>query len=131
MGLILDTSVIIDIERGVSSTIETLFEISKKDPDIPNIGFISYAEYYYGLLDKSIQNKSRYLSKIDDFNCIQASKETAKIIGELKHKYDKKGLLIQVADLIIVAQAKEHNLTLVTKDKIFSQIDEIRSIIIE
>ncbi|MBN1502254.1 PIN domain-containing protein [Candidatus Woesearchaeota archaeon] len=40
-------------------------------------------------------------------------------------------IIIFLADLIIAAHAKEHNLTLVTKDKLFKKIDEIRTIILD
>ena len=67
---------------------------------------------------------------INKFNCLKASVMTAQILAELKHKYEKKGIQIGLADLIIASQAKESNMTLVSMDKTFEKIEEINKIIL-
>jgi predicted nucleic acid-binding protein len=70
------------------------------------------------------------LDFINKFNCLKASSITAKILAELKDKYEKKGIVIGLADLIIASHAKESNLVLLTSDKVFEKIDEIDKIVI-
>ncbi|MBI2142325.1 PIN domain-containing protein [Candidatus Woesearchaeota archaeon] len=48
-----------------------------------------------------------------------------------KYKYDKKGIILSLADLIIASQVKETNMTLVTKDKIFERIEEINKVLLD
>ena len=56
MGLIFDTSILIDIKKKINSSIEQINEISKNYLKPGNISFITYSEYYYGLKEKSIKN---------------------------------------------------------------------------
>jgi len=130
MGLILDTSVIIDVEKNKTSTIERLFELFKQDKNIANISFITYFEIYYGYLDESLKQKVKNLERLNDLYCLVAGKETSKILAEFRHKYKEKGINFSMSDLIIAAQTYEHNLILVTKGLGFKNIDEIKTIII-
>ena len=67
---------------------------------------------------------------INKFNCLKASGITAQILAELKNKYEKKGIMLGLADLIIASHAKEYNMVLVTQDRDFEKIDEISKIIL-
>ena len=67
---------------------------------------------------------------INKFNCLKPSGITAQILAELRNKYEKKGIAIGLADLIVASTAKEHNMAVVTQDKIFEKIDEINKIVL-
>lgn len=127
----LDTSILIDIEANVKSTIDKLIEISKFDSKIASMSFITYFELLYGLKEKSSKNQQKHIERLRKFKFLNASQKTAEILADLKYKYDKKGIIFSLTDFIIVAQAYENNLTLLTKDKQFYKIEEIKTIIFD
>ena len=131
MALVLDTSVLVDIERKREETIKKLDEISKSHFLPPRITFISYFEFYEGIIEKNIKNKNILMVFINKFMCLRASSRTAEILANLKHKYEKKGITFGLADIIIAAQVIENNATLVTKDNIFEKIEELNKIILK
>ena len=131
MTLLLDTSILISIERKERGIVSKISEISKTHYQHPLISFISYFEFYSGLIEKNVKNKQIMIQFINKFNCLKASSATAQILAELKYKYEKKGITIPLADMIIASHAKEFNLTLVTTDKAFEKIEDINKIIMD
>ena len=67
---------------------------------------------------------------IEKFPFLNIKKETARILSDLKYNYEKKGITLPLADLLIAAQTIENNMTLVTMDKGFERIEELKKIII-
>ena len=130
MTLLLDTSILVGIQRKDRNIIRKLGNLAKIHFHPSSVSFINYFEFYYGLIDKNVKNRQIMIEFINKFNCLKASVMTAQILAELKHKYDKKGILIGLADLIIASQAKENNLVLVSMDKTFEKIEEINKIIL-
>lgn len=126
----LDTSTLIDIDNRIDKTIFSIKELSKTHPENAAISFITYFEYLVGIKNKSYENQQKILSKLKKYNILKADAKTAEYIAELKYSNEKKGVHIPLADLIIAAQAKEHNLILVTKDNHFKNIEEISTILI-
>ena len=131
MSFIFDTSVIIDVVNRQQSTIAQLKEIARLYPGPGQITFITCFEFLLGLKEKSPKNKERAESFIHQFECLQATKTTAQILADLKWSYSKKGETISLADLIIAAQAIENNGTLITRDKAFEKISELKKIILK
>ena len=131
MTLLLDTSILIGMQRKEKEIIEKLNELKKVHFQPASISFINYFEFYYGLIEKSIKNRQMLIDFINKFNCLKASSITAEILAELKNKYEKKGIVIGLADLIVASQAKENNMLLVSTDKTFERIDDINKIILE
>ena len=54
MALVLDTSILVDIERKRNETVKKLEEISKNHFLPPRITFINYFEFYEGIIEKNI-----------------------------------------------------------------------------
>ena len=67
---------------------------------------------------------------IGTFPVLNAGKETMKILTDLKYDYEKKEIMLPIANLLIAAQAIENNMTLVTMDKGFERIEELKKIIL-
>ena len=130
MTLLLDTSILIAVQRKEKDVIKKIDELKKAHFRPASVSFINYFEFYAGLMEKNVKNRQIMLDFINKFNCLKASSITAKILAELKDKYEKKGIVIGLADLIIASHAKENNLVLLTRDKVFEKIDEIDKIII-
>ena len=131
MALILDTSMLIDIQRKKKETIKKLEEIYRSHLELPNITFINYFEFYQGLIEKNAKNQDLLIQFINKFTCLNTSRATARILANLKYKYESQGLLMALADLIIAAQVIENNGILITKDKVFEKIEEINKIVLD
>ena len=130
MLLIFDTSVIIAIEKEHKETLKKLSELRKQHHGPPQTSFISYYEYLLGNKNRSFKNQAKAVEILHTFTCLPTTRRTADILADLRYKYDAKGLSINLADLIIASQAIEHNMILLTKDKTFNQIEELRTIIL-
>jgi|SRR3989338_3053307 len=129
--LILDTSILIDIEQEITSTIEKVKELYLTYPLLPKISFITEFEFMYGLEGKNEKNKAKSLAFLQNFEVLYPTKKTSSIISKLKYKYEKKGITFSFTDLYIASLALENHLILVTKDGDFKPIEEIQKIIIE
>ncbi len=72
-------------------------------------------------------NKERQLKKLNDFlaTCLilDVDNETSKKYGEVLADLLKKGKPIPTNDVWIAASAKQHGLTLITRDKHFAEIE--------
>ena len=130
MMLIFDTSVIISIEREDKAVIRKIHELSMIYVGQPQITFVTCYEFLLGIKNRSPKNQNEALEFINNFNCLSATKRTAEILAELRHKYAVKGIEIALADFIIASQVKEYNMALVTRDKTFEKIDEISKVIL-
>lgn len=129
--LIFDTSILIALEKNDKAIIKKISELSKIYRGTPQTTFITYYEFLLGIKNRSFKNQSKAIEFLNNFNCLKASSTTAQILAELKNKYEKKGIHLGLADLIIASHAKEWSMILVTKDKTFEKLDDINKIIIE
>ncbi len=120
--LIFDTSVVIDIERNDDQTKKRLEEIKQKYHAPGFLSFISYFELMEGLKKQGLEN-SKARDFIENFEVLNASKETAREVADLKIQTENEGNKIPLADLLIAAQAKENDFVVVTKDRHFKDID--------
>jgi len=130
MSYLLDTSILIAIEKKERHILEKIRNLAGLDNHPPQISFITYFEFLLGIKAKLSHNQERALEFLDRFHCLKASRVTAEIMAGLKYRYEKNGMTIPLADLIIASQVKENNLTIITRDKIFSRIEEINRIIL-
>lgn len=130
MTLALDTNILIGIEKREKYIIESVENITKKDPAPACVTFINYFEFVQGIRLRSQKNKEKSLNFIETFQCLQTTKKTAIILDDLKNKYEKMGKTFTLSDLVIASQCIENNLTLVTTDKQFQEIEELKKIIL-
>jgi len=125
MNLVLDSSVLIDLQRGNNETLKKIDELRKSYPAPPAISFVVLVEFLYGLKDKSFKNEEKSKLFLQQFEVLHTTDKTADIIVDLQKKYE-----LPLADIFIAAQTIEQNSLLVTKDKDFGIIEEIDKIII-
>ncbi len=130
MMLGLDTSILVDLEKGKRETIEKIKTIAAMHKSQGCISFISYLEFYHGIIDRNVRNYEKAYLYLNMYPVLQSTKRTAEICAQFRKKYDKKGIPFSLSDLLIAAQIFEHNLVLVTKDKDFEKIEEIRKIML-
>lgn len=126
MSLILDTSIVIEIERGNREVIKRLEELRKLYPAPPKISFMTYFEFLYGLRKKSVKNREKSRAFLELFEVIQTTNTTAEFLVLLREKYG-----LSLTDLFIASQVMETNGVLVSKDGDFDKIEEIEKIVLE
>lgn len=131
MITVLDTSVLIDLQRDNKKTKQALREISKKYPYPAKITVFNKFEFLTGLLSNQIANEQKAMEFLSNFSVLQTTEKSAQIFAELKSKYDKKGSQVPLVDLLIAGLVIENGLTLITKDTDFERIDELRKIVLQ
>jgi len=130
MILTLDSSILIDLEKGIQQTKEKIRKLAIIHPDPAPISFMAYVELYTGMLEKKPKKFEKASMFLQQFPFLPLTKRTAEIMATFKKKYDERGISLSLADVLIASQVKEHNLLLVTKDKDFGKVEEINKIII-
>ena len=126
MALVFDTSVLLDLERGNKETIEKIKQLRPEHPENICMTTINYSEFYYGCLRKSKENREKVLTKLDKFKLLNTTKSSSKIFAELKCECEERGKSVPLLDLLIASIVIDNNMTLVTKDKHFSDISTLR-----
>jgi len=130
MTLVLDTSVLIDLQRKRQETVHKLHELANIYHHPAHITFVSYFEFVFGLQENNPKNKSEALTFIENFPVLQTTKTTAQLLANLKYKYAQKGISLSLADLLLASLVIENNMTLVTRDQDFKVIEELTAVYI-
>ncbi|MBI4140702.1 type II toxin-antitoxin system VapC family toxin [Candidatus Woesearchaeota archaeon] len=130
MTFVLDTSILIAIEKRDKNIIEQLERLSKSEPAPAKITFITHFEFLLGIKKKKPTNQNRIIEFLNKFAVLQTTRTTTHILSDLKYNYGEKGIALSLADLLIASLTIENNMTLVTKDKDFEKIIELKKIII-
>ncbi len=120
---LLDTNIVIALFANDSNVLQKLSVTSQIF--IPSIVL---GELYYGA-NKSAHNKTNSMH-IDNFALKSAvlvcDTDTAKHYGHIKDHLRAKGTPIPENDIWIAALAKQHHLTLVSRDQHFRSVKEIK-----
>ena len=130
MNLVLDTDILIDIEKGQTQTKSKLELLSREYPSSPQITFINLFEFLLGIEVRSEHKKGAALNFVKDFGVLHTTDDTSKLLAHLKSKYDKKGIALSLADFIIATLVIENDLILVTRDTDFEKISELEKIFV-
>ena len=119
----LDTSIIVDIFIGEQEIIEKTSRL--RELYIPSIVL---GELYVGV--NRAANKTKHLKKLNEFleSCkiVDVNRETAEYYGSIMADLYKKGKPIPTNDVWIAAVAQQHNCIVVTRDKHFKEIKDIK-----
>ena len=117
MFVILDTNVLIDLNKGNDRIAKEISEIISGVPDPePAISWANYFEYRFG--DESETGK-RFLS---EFIFLEMDKRATECFTELKRKTKNASDF----DLITASVALANNAVLITRDKDFEKIKGLR-----
>ena len=120
---LLDTNIIIEIFDGNKKIADKLI----KFPGF-FISAVVLGELYIGV--NRVANKAKHLKKLNDFlelcTVLNSDRVTAKYYGEIVSNLYKKGKPLPINDVWIAAAAMQYNLTLVTRDKHFNEIQGLK-----
>ena len=124
-GYLLDTNIVIDLFKGQRNIADKINESGKVYLPIPTL-----AELYLGAENSG--RKTHHFKQIntllDITQLLNTSKRTAEMYGRIKVQLKKQGKPIPENDIWIAAIAKEHNLTIVSRDKHFNHIPELTTV---
>ncbi len=116
---LIDTSIVIDVLKNKVEVATRINEL-----EMFSINAIVYGELLTGV-HGSI-NQVKQLAAINTFignsKVFQIDSRTADYFGQLYTMLQRKGKLIPSNDIWIAASAKQHGLTLITKDKHFAEV---------
>lgn len=117
---IFDTSVLIDLQMKKTDTQMQIFSLMKETQQRPSIPYIAYYEFFYGIVDeKNLDVSIRFLNT---FHFLVPTKRTAIFHATMRRKLEKQGVHVPMPDLLIACQAIEHQMTVITKDRLFGKI---------
>ena len=128
MKLAFDTNILIEIDLVNTGVIEKLKEITENVSDEPSIPSPVVSEYYYGFL--GTRKKEAALKILENYNILNTSRNSAIIFAEIKDELKKSGQIISDMDLLIASICIDNNATLITADKQFEKIKELKKIIL-
>ena len=129
LSYLIDTNVLIEIEKNsdvILSKLEDL-ELIKDDFYITSP---SYTEFCFGFLKISRERFNAEIERLEKYKLLNTSKNSSKLLAEMKHYLSKKGIMIPVFDLLIASIALDCKMPLVTLDKHFKRIPDLNIILI-
>ncbi|MBI3032699.1 PIN domain-containing protein [Candidatus Woesearchaeota archaeon] len=130
MSLILDTSILIELECGNQKIINHVAALKKNDNDRFFITIFTYAEYYFGVMKRNYKHRAECLNKLDQYLLLNTSKMTGILFCKIMYDLQEKGKPIPPFDVMIAALAIESDMELVTLDKDFQQITNLKKVIL-
>jgi len=128
--LILDTDVLIEIERKNERITDSVEKLREKHPENPAVSSAIYAEVYYGCLVLPEKSKE-ILNILESLEILSFDKDVAKIFSQLKLNLNKRGMPIPAFDLITASTAIKENATVVSLDTHFKNVPNLKLILLE
>lgn len=123
-NILLDTNIVIEVFDGNK-------DIADKINKLPEfyITSIVLGELHIGV--NRVTNKAKHLKKVNDFlkicTVLDVDSITAAYYGEIVAALYKKGKPLPINDVWIAATAIQHDLTLITRDKHFNEISNLKT----
>lgn len=122
-NILLDTNIVIEVFDGNK-------DVADKINKLPTFYLTSIVlgELYIGV--NRVTNKAKHLKKVNDFlklcTVLDVDSTTAVYYGEIVAALYKKGKPLPINDVWIAATALQHDLTLITRDKHFNEISNLK-----
>jgi len=120
--ILLDTNIISAWLKGEKSLANKIDEAEDVYIPVVVLGELYYGAQYSTQIHTNISNIEKLVARYDVLN---TNSETAALYGIIKASLRKKGKPIPENDIWIAGIARQHNLTLVTRDRHFNEVDGI------
>jgi len=124
-GFLVDSNIIVDFFAGDQKLKTRLEEEIFFIPSIV-IGELYFGAYSSGIIVNRQKRLDEIVLFVNTFPVLEVGVNTANYYGEIKTRLKSKGTPIPENDIWISAIAKEHDLTVITKDKHFSYIENLK-----
>jgi tRNA(fMet)-specific endonuclease VapC len=120
---LLDTNIVIALFDNDLRVRDRLNEA--EEVFVPSVvaGELYYGAYHSGRVKENLARVDEFVGEMVILAC---DVETARLYGEVKGQLRQKGRPIPENDLWITALARQYDLTLITRDTHFQEIEELR-----
>jgi len=119
---LLDTNIVIAALSDDSDVVGNIEDADEYFVSATVLGEMLYGAHHSANADDNNRRIDSFLSKAGFLACDQT---TAEMYGEIKTELRRKGRPIPDNDIWIAASAKQHSLTLVTRDAHFDDVDNL------
>ena len=126
MSFILDTNILIELEKGNKKVVSYIENVRKSNTDEFYITFFTFCEFYKGIIKKNEKNKGKILNRLEKYRLLQTSKEAGISACHIMLETQKKGKSLSQIDVMIAGIAKANRLPLITMDKAFKDIPGLK-----
>jgi len=120
---LLDTNIVIEVFDGNKDIADKIYKLPAF-----YLTSIVLGELYVGV--NRVANRAKHLKKVNDFlklcTVLEVDSTTAIYYGEIVAALYKKGKPLPINDVWIAATALQHDLTLITRDKHFNEISNLK-----
>jgi predicted nucleic acid-binding protein len=113
MRLLLDTSVLIDVLRSHKDRRVLLSRLARDGHSLSTT-VLNIAELYAGMRSGEESTTEQFLGGLE---CLNLSAAEARLAGQLKNSWQKKGRTLTPSDTIVAAIAIEHRCVLLTDNR--------------
>src|SRR3989338_4694107 len=120
MKYVIDSSILIEVENGNEEIINSLHQLRKTPFSELYITIFTFCEYYYGVMERSQENKEKVKQRLLQYEILNTSVESASHFCELFSALKKKGKSLPQFDTFIAAITIEQQGVLVTGDSDFA-----------
>jgi tRNA(fMet)-specific endonuclease VapC len=121
-NLLVDTNIVIALFSGEPAVVATI----EADPAlflcVPVLGELRYGALASSRVDENLARLNRFSTEVPVLPC---DSETALHYSDIRSNLRKKGRPIPENDIWIAAIARQHNLTLLSRDAHFRQIPDL------
>ena len=129
LDIIIETSVLIDIEKNNNVVVSKLKKLDLMENDI-YITSPTYSEFYLGLFTLSNGRLKQEKERLDKYKLLNTTKNSSKILAEIKHHLSKEGIMIPIFDLLIASIAMDAGMPLISLDKHFKNVPNLNVIVL-
>ena len=129
MSYLIDTSVLIEIEKKNYTVLSKLEGLNLVKDEF-YITSPSYTEFCFGFLKISRDRLNAEIERLEKYKLLNTSKNSSKLLAEIKYYLSKNGIMIPVFDLLIASIALDCKMPLITLDKHFKRIPGLDVILI-
>lgn len=129
LGIIIDTSVLIEVEKNNKAVLSKLETLDLMKGDIC-ISSQTYSEFYLGLLKLSEEKLEKGKERLNKYKLLNTTKNSSLLLANIKNKMSKAGIAVPVFDLFIASIAMDSGMTLITLDEHFKKIPNLNMILI-
>ncbi len=117
---LLDTNITIAFLSGEHAIVHHVDDVEAYFISSIIAGEMFYGASYSANVDENIRRIESFLADTELVSCDEG---TSRLFGEIKASLRRKGRPIPDNDIWIAASAKQHSLTLVTRDGHFEEVD--------
>jgi tRNA(fMet)-specific endonuclease VapC len=121
--VLLDTNIVVALFKDDPAVHEHLSQYPRVLPSVVALGELYFGAQKSSRLDKQLRQINRFLTRVA---VLKSSAETAYEYGKIRNELRLKGRPIPENDIWIAAAARQHDLVLVSRDRHFAEVDNLR-----